>query len=76
MVIALNTDDFNLHETDISELTIGESQTIGTDSGKVIDLLRTADGVEVYIDGELLDMDMNFMRQDCIQNTSWKSTLK
>lgn len=60
LVIALHTDDFSLHETDISELAIGESQTIETDSGKVIDLLRTADGVEIYVDGELLDMDMHF----------------
>jgi hypothetical protein len=57
MVIALKTDDFELAKTDVSELAIGESQTIETDSGKVIDILRTADGVELYIDGELLEMD-------------------
>ena len=57
MVIALKTDDFNLMETDVSDLAIGEAQTIETDSGKVIDILRTADGVELYIDGELLEMD-------------------
>ena len=32
--------------------TLGESQTIETNNGKVIDLLRTADGVEIYVDGE------------------------
>ena len=57
MVIALKTDDFELTETDVSDLAIGESQTIETDSGKIIDILRTADGVELYIDGELLEMD-------------------
>jgi len=57
MVIALKTDDFELMETDVSDLAIGEAQTIETDSGKVIDILRTADGVELYVDGELMEMD-------------------
>jgi hypothetical protein len=55
MIIELKTNDFELAETDISDLEIGESETIVTESGKTIDLLRTADGVEVYVDGELLD---------------------
>lgn len=59
MVIALKTDDFELAETDISELAIGEAQTIETESGTVIDILRTADGAEIYVDGELLDMDFD-----------------
>ena len=59
MVIALKTDDFELTETDISALAIGEGQTIETESGKVIDILRTADGVEIYVDGEMLEMDFD-----------------
>jgi hypothetical protein len=59
MIIALKTNDFELTETDISTLAIGESQTIETDSGKVIDILRTADGAEIYVDGELLEMDFD-----------------
>jgi len=59
MIIALKTTDFELTETDISTLAIGESQTIETDSGKVIDILRTADGAEIYVDGELLEMDFD-----------------
>ncbi len=59
MVIALKTDQFELTETDISTLAIGEAQTIETDSGKVIDILRTVDGVEIYVDGELLDLNFN-----------------
>ena len=59
MVIALKTDSFELTETDISSLGIGESQTIETDSGKVIDILRTADGAEIYVDGELLEMNFD-----------------
>jgi len=56
MVIALKSSDFELAETDISELAVGESRTIETGSGKVIDILRTQDGVELYVDGELVDM--------------------
>lgn len=56
MVIALRTDDFELAETDISDLEIGDSETIYTDSGRTIDLLRTEDGVEIYVDGELIDL--------------------
>jgi hypothetical protein len=56
MVIALTSDDFELPETDISHLGIGDSETVHTASGKTIDLLRTEDGVEIYVDGELLDM--------------------
>jgi hypothetical protein len=58
MVIDLKTDNFELQNTDVSELVIGESRTIETDSGKTVDILRTADGVEIYVDGELLEMDL------------------
>ena len=59
MIIALKTDDFELAETDISELAVGEAQTIETESGTVIDILRTADGAEVYVDGALLEMNFD-----------------
>jgi hypothetical protein len=59
MVIALKTDTFELAETDISALAVGESQTIETDSGRIIDILRTADGAEIYVDGELLEMNFD-----------------
>jgi hypothetical protein len=59
MVIALKTNDFELTETDISTMAIGEAQTIETQSGKIIDILRTADGAEVYVDGELLEMNLD-----------------
>ena len=59
MVIALKTDNFELAETDISELAIGEAKTIETESGRVIDILRTADGADIYVDGELLEMNFD-----------------
>jgi hypothetical protein len=55
IVIALSTDDFELHETDLSHLAVGDAETIVTESGKTIDLLRTEEGVEVYVDGERMD---------------------
>ena len=59
MVIALKTDGMELTETDISTLAIGEAQTIETDGGKVIDIIRTSEGAEIYVDGELLEMNFN-----------------
>ena len=60
MIIKLKTNAFEIAKTDISDLQVGEAETIVTDSGKIIDLLRTADGVEIYVDGEMLEMpDMN-----------------
>jgi hypothetical protein len=58
-IIALKTNDFELVETDVSDLAVGEAETIVTESGKTIDLLRTADGVEVYVDGELLELNLD-----------------
>ena len=59
IVIALKTDDFELDETDISDLAIGDAKTIHTESGRTIDLLRTEEGVEIYVDGELLETGMH-----------------
>ena len=59
VLIGLATDDIEITEMDISSLAVGESKTIETDSGRVIDILRTTDGAEVYIDGELVDMESN-----------------
>jgi hypothetical protein len=55
IVIALETDDFAIGETDLSHLAVGDAETIVTESGKTVDLLRTEDGIEVYVDGELIE---------------------
>ena len=55
IVIALHTDDFAIEETDLSHLAVGDAETIVTESGKTVDLLRTEDGIEVYVDGELIE---------------------
>lgn len=57
MVVALATDDFELAETDVSHLAVGEAETIHTESGQIIDILRTKDGLEIYVDGELVNAD-------------------
>ncbi|MDX2418408.1 MAG: hypothetical protein QNK19_13185 [Xanthomonadales bacterium] len=62
ILIALETDDIELAETDISALAIGEALTIEAQSGKLIDIIRTAKGAEIYVDGELLEM--NFHDED------------
>ena len=55
IVIALETDDFAIEETDLSHLAVGDAETIVTESGRTVDLLRTEDGIEVYVDGELIE---------------------
>jgi len=57
--IALDADGIELTETDISELAIGEARTIETDNGRLIDVLRTTDGAEIYVDGELIDLGID-----------------
>jgi hypothetical protein len=59
MIVAIETDSFSLAETDVSSLAVGEAETIETESGQVVDILRTPDGVEVYIDGELVDVGLD-----------------
>jgi hypothetical protein len=58
-VIAIKTDDFELAETDVSGLATGESKTIVTDDGTTIDILRTQDGLEMYVDGVLAELNLN-----------------
>jgi hypothetical protein len=58
MVVALTTPHFEIAETDISHLAVGESETIVTGHGRTVDLLRTEDGVEVFLDGVKLDIPM------------------
>jgi hypothetical protein len=56
IVIALSTDDFELAETDISDMEVGDAQTFTTESGKRIDILRTEHGAEIYVDGKLIEV--------------------
>ncbi|MCW8925215.1 MAG: hypothetical protein OQJ84_03080 [Xanthomonadales bacterium] len=56
LVVSIETDDISLTEMDVGSLAIGESKTIETETGQVIDLLRTVDDVEIYINGELVDI--------------------
>lgn len=55
-VVELATDDFELAETDVGHLAVGEAETIHTESGQTVDILRTEDGLEIYVDGELVDL--------------------
>lgn len=55
-VFKLKTGDAETVVADVSDLAVGESETIVSDSGRTVDLLRTEEGFEVYIDGELQEM--------------------
>jgi len=63
-VIALKTGDFELAETDISHLAVGDAETVYTEDGRAIDILRTEQGVEIYVDGERLDMGAGGVHED------------
>ena len=39
---------------DSNDLRIGESQTVLTASGAVVNLLKTEHGIEIYVNGDLL----------------------
>ena len=56
MMVALKTDDVDLAETDISDLAIGDALTVYTENDRTIDILRTRDGIEIYVDGERVDV--------------------
>ena len=55
-MIAIHTDTLGLVEMDLSDLQLGESRTVTTEDGHVVDALVTAEGIEIYVDGELLEM--------------------
>lgn len=56
-VIKVKTDDAEMVEADVSDLALGESRSFVTDSGRTVDILRAPEGIEVYIDGELLEAE-------------------
>jgi hypothetical protein len=56
MLIEVKTDDFQLEQLDISHLEVGDSETIYTEDGTTVDILRAVHGVEIFIDGEKLDI--------------------
>jgi hypothetical protein len=45
-------DDFELDETDVSDLEIGESMSFYTDNGREVLILRQEDGFDISVDGE------------------------
>ncbi|MEJ2535425.1 MAG: hypothetical protein P8008_08220, partial [Gammaproteobacteria bacterium] len=54
-VIAVRAGDSETIETDVTDLEPGEARSFVTDDGTAIDVLRGAEGLEIYIDGELVD---------------------
>ncbi len=56
-VIKVGTGESDLIEADVTDLELGESRSFVTDSGKTVDILKAAEGIEIYIDGERIDID-------------------
>lgn len=56
MIVDIETEDFNIDSLDISHLGTGDSETVYTEDGRTIDILRTANDIEIFIDGEKLDI--------------------
>ena len=55
-VFMLKAGDGEVVEADVSDLGLGESRSFVTESGRMVDLLQTPEGLEVYLDGELIDL--------------------
>lgn len=56
MLIDIDTDDFQIEQMDISHLEPGDTETIYTDDGRAVDILRTEQGIEIFVDGEKLNL--------------------
>jgi hypothetical protein len=54
-VIKVAADGNEVIEADVSDLQLGESLEFVTESGQIIDILKAPEGIEIYLDGELLD---------------------
>jgi len=54
--IKLKTDDFELSETDLSHLEIGDSERLYTDDGQEIFITRNEHGMTVEVDGKTIEM--------------------
>ena len=51
-VIKVQTDGSDVIEADVSGMQPGEAMSFTTDSGKMVDILKSVDEFEIYIDGE------------------------
>ena len=91
IVISIVTDDFAIEDADLSHLAVGDAETFVTDGGKTVDMLRTDDGIEIYVDGELIEggdvsADKHIVREihivcdeeaeDCSEDMTWVEGLE
>ena len=58
IILGVQNDQIDIQQVDISDLLVGEAETIFTQDGKTVDILRTQEGFDIYIDGEELDIPM------------------
>ena len=55
-IIEVMAEDFVIGPLDISHLENGDSETVFTEDGRTIDILRSIEGIEIFIDGEPLGL--------------------
>lgn len=54
-LVRIAAGDSDIIEADISDLGLGESRSFVTESGRTVDILRVQEGIELYLDGELIE---------------------
>lgn len=53
-VVKVQAEGSEVIEADVSDLQPGEAMSFTTESGRLIDILQGVDGLEIYLDGELI----------------------
>jgi len=56
MMIDIDTDAFQIDQLDISRLSPGDTETVYTDDGRTVDILRKEEGIEIFVDGQPLNL--------------------
>ena len=80
IVIALETDEFAIEETDLSHLAVGDAETIVTDSGKTVDLLRELIEAGGMHDEKHVVHQIRIVcedeGEDCAEDMTWMESLE
>ena len=56
-VIKVQAGGAEIIEADVSNLAPGEARSYTTDSGHMVDILKGIDGIEIYLDGTLIETE-------------------
>ena len=67
ILIKVESEDVHVETMDISHLSTGDVETIYSEDGKTIDVMKTDTGIEIFIDGEKIELpslDLNSSHED------------